>query len=59
MQRIVDATLDAAVVAIVAAILFAFGIVAVALKVWRMAYGPTGKAHLRPVRPGRGHANPA
>ena len=35
MQRIVDATLDAAVVAIVAAILFAFGIVAAVLKVWR------------------------
>ena len=32
MQRIVDATLDAAVVTIVAAILFAFGIVAAVLK---------------------------
>lgn len=35
VQRIVDAVLDAAIVAVAVAIVFAFGIVAAALKVWR------------------------
>ena len=39
MQRIVDAVSNAAIVAAAVAIVFAFGIVAAALKDWRRAHG--------------------